>query len=127
MVALKDLINRLSSEVTTDVEQNVDVHGADFRSNYVFNSTIDGIEDADQILLIGTNPRHEAAVLNARIRKVWLAQTLKLLKPEQFDSTFESRTSVPMRQSIGKGSHRSYGKKLAGCQARPLIIVGSEA
>ena len=37
--------------------------------NYIFNSTINGIEDSDFILLIGTNPRLEATILNARIRK----------------------------------------------------------
>jgi NADH dehydrogenase (ubiquinone) Fe-S protein 1 len=41
----------------------------DLRSNYLFNGTIVGIEQADLILLIGTNPRYEAPVLNARIRK----------------------------------------------------------
>ena len=39
------------------------------RAGYLFNSGIAGIDRADAILLIGTNPRHEAAVLNARIRK----------------------------------------------------------
>ena len=37
----------------------------------MFNATIEGIEQADAILLVGTNPRLEAAVLNARIRKRW--------------------------------------------------------
>ena len=37
--------------------------------NYIFNSSIKGIEESDLILLIGTNPRHEATMLNARIRK----------------------------------------------------------
>ena len=41
------------------------------KSNYIFNSSIKGIEDSDLILLIGTNPRHEATMLNARIRKVF--------------------------------------------------------
>lgn len=128
MVALKDLINRLGSEnVTTDVEQNVDVHGADFRSNYVFNSTIDGIEDADQILLIGTNPRHEAAVLNARIRKVWLRSDLEIAQVgEQFDSTFDVKNLGTDVKALEKALTGAYGKKLAGAK-RPLIIVGSGA
>ncbi|MEM6824181.1 MAG: NADH-quinone oxidoreductase subunit NuoG [Pseudomonadota bacterium] len=42
------------------------------RSGYVGTATIEEIEDADRILLIGTNPRAEAPVLNARIRKAWL-------------------------------------------------------
>ena len=45
------------------------------RAGYLFNSTIAGIEQADAILLIGTNPRLEAPVLNARIRKRWLRAT----------------------------------------------------
>ena len=43
------------------------------RAGYIFNSTIAGIEDADAIMLIGTNPRLEAPVLNARIRKRYLS------------------------------------------------------
>ena len=39
--------------------------------NYLFNSTINGIEKSDLILLIGCNPRHEATILNARIRKAF--------------------------------------------------------
>ena len=41
------------------------------RAGYLFNATIAGIETADALLLVGTNPRREAAVLNARIRKRW--------------------------------------------------------
>src|SRR5690606_26544936 len=41
------------------------------RSSYIFNPTIDGIESADAVLIIGSNPRFEASVLNARIRKRW--------------------------------------------------------
>ncbi len=46
------------------------------RAGYLFNSTIAGIEEADAIMLIGTNPRLEAPVLNARIRKRWLKGNL---------------------------------------------------
>ncbi|WP_119268982.1 NADH-quinone oxidoreductase subunit NuoG [Taklimakanibacter deserti] len=42
------------------------------RAGYLFNTTIAGIEEADSIVLIGTNPRFEASVLNARIRKRWI-------------------------------------------------------
>lgn len=43
-----------------------------FRANYLFNDKINSIEEADVILLVGTNPRYEAPVLNARIRKSFL-------------------------------------------------------
>ena len=49
------------------------------RENYLFNSTINGIEESDLILLIGTNPRFEATMLNARIRKAYLNNNTKII------------------------------------------------
>ena len=49
------------------------------RENYLFNSSINGIEEADFILLIGTNPRYEATILNARIRKAYLQNKTKII------------------------------------------------
>ena len=49
------------------------------RENYLFNSTINGIEEFDLILLIGTNPRYEATMLNARIRKSYLKNKTKII------------------------------------------------
>lgn len=54
----------------------LDGSGTDLRSNYLLNSRISGIEEADCLLLIGTNPRFEAPVLNARIRKAWINNDL---------------------------------------------------
>lgn len=125
MTALKDLANRLGSEnTTTDVKQ-VALSGVDVRSNYVFGSTIDGIEDADQILLVGTNPRHEAAVLNARIRKVWLRLDLEIAHVgQEFDSTFNMTRLGVSAKDLASALAGSYGKKLAGAK-RPMIVIGS--
>ena len=49
------------------------------RENYLFNSTINGIEETDLILLIGTNPRFEATMVNARIRKAYLNNNTKII------------------------------------------------
>ena len=49
------------------------------RENYLFNSTINGIEESDLIILIGTNPRFEATMLNARIRKAYLNNNVKII------------------------------------------------
>ncbi|KAJ1562753.1 hypothetical protein HK405_008345, partial [Cladochytrium tenue] len=78
LVVLKDLLNKLGSENLTLDGGNMDrlpVATTDFRSNYILNSTINGVETADAILLVGTNPRHEAAILNTRIRKAFLNGT----------------------------------------------------
>ena len=48
--------------------------------NYIFNSSIKGIEDTDLILLVGTNPRHEATILNARIRKTFVNKKFQFIQ-----------------------------------------------
>ena len=69
--------------------EKIDVKNYDFREkpfylnysnkiNYIFNSSINGIEEADCIILIGSNPRHEATMVNARIRKSFLNKKLPI-------------------------------------------------
>ncbi|KAI3483449.1 hypothetical protein L1887_53676 [Cichorium endivia] len=93
MVLLKDLVNKLGSDNLATDQINGDkapIHGADLRSNYTFNSTIAGIEEADVLLLVGTNPRHEAAIVNTRIRKAYLHTGLDVgLIGEKVDLTYE--------------------------------------
>ena len=61
-----------------DCRQDGTALGAGPRESWLFNSTIAGLEAADALLLIGTNPRLEAAVLNARIRKMWLSGKIRI-------------------------------------------------
>ena len=72
MLALRDLMAALGSP-NVDCRQDGAQHDASRREFYTFNTTIAGIEEADALLLIGCNPRREAPVINARIRKRWLA------------------------------------------------------
>lgn len=79
LVALKDLLNKLGSEALCTEEifpQEEGSTGTDFRSNYLLNTGIAGVEEADLALLIGTNPRYEAPLLNARLRKCWIHNEL---------------------------------------------------
>ena len=72
MFALKALMDRLGV-VNLDCRQDGSKLDPKFgRASYLFNSTIAGIDEADAILIVGSNPRLEAPVLNARIRKRWL-------------------------------------------------------
>jgi NADH-quinone oxidoreductase subunit G len=70
MVMVRELAAALGTP-NVDCRQDGSRLGYGPRGSWLFNSTIAGIEQADAILLIGTNPRHEAPVLNARIRKRW--------------------------------------------------------
>ncbi|ODV63461.1 NADH-quinone oxidoreductase subunit G family protein [Ascoidea rubescens DSM 1968] len=128
LVALKDLVNRLGSENLAIDTPNGNLpppSGNDIRSSYIFNSTIEGIEDADQILLIGTNPRHEAAVLNARIRKVWLRSNLEIASiGQEFESTFDLTHLGGNANALQSALDGDYGKKLVNAK-KPLIIIGS--
>lgn len=69
ITALKDFMNRLNSD-SFEVRQtgNLKVN-SDLRANYLMNSRITGVEDADVLLLVGCNPKYEAPVLNSRILK----------------------------------------------------------
>jgi NADH-quinone oxidoreductase subunit G len=71
MLALKDLMGKLGSP-NLDCRQDGAQLDAATRAGYLFNTTIAGIEQADACLLVGTNPRREAAIVNARLRKRWL-------------------------------------------------------
>ncbi|KAF5350664.1 hypothetical protein D9756_008524 [Leucocoprinus leucothites] len=133
LVALKDLANRLNSDNLTLDQTNghlSPVHGVDVRSNYLFNSTIPGVEEADAILLVGTNPRHEAAVLNSRIRKSWLHTPLEVgFVGERADTTYGYEYLGGDANALetfvsGKAPESAFTKKWKEAK-KPLIIVGS--
>ncbi|THW60089.1 NADH-quinone oxidoreductase [Aureobasidium pullulans] len=128
LVAAKDLANRLGSEnLALDQPQGDSplAHGIDVRANYTFNSKIIGVEEADAILLVGTNPRHEAAVLNARIRKQWIRSDLEVgLVGEDFESTFEYENLGANANALKSALSGPFAEKLKNAE-RPMIIVGS--
>jgi NADH-quinone oxidoreductase subunit G len=71
MFALKDLMSRLGVENFDSRQDGTALDPRWGRATYLFNATIAGIERADALVIVGANPRKEAAVLNARIRKRW--------------------------------------------------------
>ena len=82
------------------------------RENYIFNSTINGIEETDLIFLIGTNPRYEATILNARIRKTYLNNNTKIFSlNENGDLTYPYESLDGQTQTlknIFEGTHNFY-------------------
>ncbi len=99
------------------------------RASYLFNSTIEGIDEADAILLVGTNPRVEAAVLNARIRKRWLQGGLKVgLIGATADLTYDCSylgAGPATLLEVQDGRH-PFAEVLSKAK-RPMIIVGQAA
>ena len=90
MFALKDLLVRLGS-INFDCRQDGTTLDPRWgRSSYLFNATIPGIDDADGLMIVGSNPRKEAPVLNARIRKRWRTGGLKIgVIGERADLTYD--------------------------------------
>jgi NADH-quinone oxidoreductase subunit G len=99
------------------------------RAGYLFNSGISGIDQADAILLIGTNPRTEAAVLNARLRKAWRLRNAAIgVIGEQVDLTYHYRYLGAGPESLSQlaGSRDPFFGTLKNAKS-PLIVVGQGA
>jgi NADH-quinone oxidoreductase subunit G len=123
MKATLDLFRALGSP-NTDCRADGAQIGGGARQEYLFNSTIAGIDQADAILLVGTNPRVEAPVLNARIRKAWLRGAEIGVVGEAVDLTYRYA-------HIGAGADAlsqlgAFGDVLKNAQ-RPMVIVGAGA
>ncbi len=128
MVALKDM---MATQGARNLECRVD--GARFdasvRAGYLFNAGIAGIEQADAILLVGTNPRWEGAMVNARIRKAWRNSRVKIgLIGESCDLTYPCTNIGAGPESLqalerGQGS---FADALANAK-NPMIIIGMGA
>ena len=128
MLALKRLMNNLGSP---HLECRQD--GAQFdtraRAGYLFNTTIAGIEQADAILLIGTNPRLEAPLVNARIRKRFLKGGITIASiGESYDLTYPVQNlgdSARILEQLADGRH-AFSDTLKNAK-NPMIIIGTGA
>jgi NADH-quinone oxidoreductase subunit G len=90
MFALKELMGRLGVGNIDCRQDGAALDPALGRASYLFNATVAGIEQADGLMIIGANPRKEAPVLNARIRKRWRNANLKIgVIGEKADLTYD--------------------------------------
>ena len=133
MFALKDLMTRLDVKSIDCRQDGAKLNPAQGRSSYLFNSTIAGIDEADAILLVGTNPRSEAAVLNGRIHKRYrqggpdgglkvglIGEQLSLSYPYEYLGAGPQTLA-----DLAEGNH-SFAQVLKDAQ-RPMVIVGAGA
>jgi NADH-quinone oxidoreductase subunit G len=128
MFALKDLLAKCGSS-------NLAVQGGDAfdagagRSSYIFNPTIAGVDQADALLIVGGNPRKEAAVLNARIRKRWRTGKLRIaLVGDKADLTYHYDYLGAGPDSLGElaGGKGAFLDVLKGA-THPMVVVGAGA
>ena len=128
MLALKDLMASVGS-TNVDCRQDGARLDATRRDFYSFNTSIAGIEAADAVLLVGTNPRREAPVLNARIRKACVANNMPVgVIGEAADLTYKSThlgNDPALINALHDGSH-PFAETLKNAK-KPLIVVGQAA
>jgi NADH-quinone oxidoreductase subunit G len=128
MFALKDLLSRYPC-VNFSVQGGDAFDPAAGRASYIFNPTIAGIDQADALLIIGSNPRKEAAVLNARIRKRWRSGQLKIgLIGEQAELTYAydylgAGTDSLLELAGGGGAFADVLKNAK----HPIVLIGAGA
>jgi NADH-quinone oxidoreductase subunit G len=128
MKALKDLMAALGS-ANLDCRQDGAKLDAGCRAGYLFNSTIAGIEQADAVLLIGSNPRWEAPLVNTRLRKRYLRGGLKVGQiGEAVDLTYQvddlgAGPETLQQLADGQGA---FAETLRAAD-RPALILGMGA
>ncbi len=127
VMALKDLMDKLGSP-NIDCRQDGAKIDPTLRAGYIFNSGIAGIDEADAILIVGSNPRREAALINARIRKRYLTGKVKIgLIGEQAQLTYKYDylgAGPATLKDIAEG--RGFAEVLKAAQ-KPMLILGQGA
>lgn len=124
MLLLKELFHNLGSK-NIDCRQYGEKIDNKNRADYIFNTTIAGIEKADLCLIIGANPRKEAAILNARIRK---ASMKVALIGTQVDLTYKYNylgNELKILEDILSGKH-PFSQELKSA-SHPILILGTQA
>jgi NADH-quinone oxidoreductase subunit G len=123
MYALKLLLGSLGS-AAIDCRQDLAALDPSLgRASYLFNSGVAAIEDADALLIVGSNPRLESPVLNARIRKRWLRGgfTVTLVGPPA-DLTYKTSVAGAGPDAIAEAAQRAFAGK-----QKPMLILGQGA
>ena len=96
------------------------------RENYLFNSSINGIEQADFVFIAGANPRYEATILNARIRKAYLNNNTKIISLNDIgDLTYPYQSLDGQTQTLNDilEETNEISKDIIGSK-KPIIIIG---
>ena len=127
-LSFKKFFSVLKSNNLDFRERNLYINPSE-KSNYIFNSSIKGIEETDLILLVGTNPRHEATMLNARIRKIFAKKQVPIYSiGNPGDLTYKYTIIGNKVEDINKILNNSsdFSKKILSSK-KPLVIIGESA
>ena len=127
-LAFKKLFKVLNSNNLEFREKKFYINSTN-KINYIFNSSIKGIEESDLILLVGTNPRHEATMLNVRIRKTFVQKGISIFSIGNpgdltYDYTIIGNKTDDIKKILNK--ENEFSKKLLSAK-KPIVIIGESA
>ena len=127
-LAFKKFFELLGSNNLEFREKKFYINSED-KMNYLFNSSINGIEKSDLILLVGCNPRHEATILNARIRKAFRNNKTPIFSiGNPGDQTYEYKIIGDNTQTIKDIIEEKHEfNRVFDTAKKPLIIIGESA
>ena len=124
-LGFKKLFNLIKSNNLEFREKKFYINSSE-KINYIFNSSINGIEQSDLILLIGTNPRNEASMLNARIRKAFVQKKVPIFSiGDPGDLTYDYKIIGDKTDEIKKiiNNESELSNKILSAK-NPIIIIG---
>jgi len=126
LFAIKEFFEKIIKSKNLDSRSNDYYVNSSDRKNYIFNSKIEGLEESDLIILVGTNPRFEATILNSRIRKAYLKNKTSIYSVGDVgDLTYpytilDNNTKVI--KDIVSNKHEVSNKIIHA--KKPIIIIG---
>jgi NADH-quinone oxidoreductase subunit G len=123
--SFKNLLKKIGSNNFDFREKKIYIDPTD-KTNYLFNSSIQNIDESDLVLLIGTNPRHEATMVNARIRKAFVKNKVPIYSIGNpgdltYDYTLLGEDAKDIKNIFDKKSEIS--RKLENAK-KPIFIIG---
>ena len=126
LYSFKEFFNKCLDSTNIESRNDHSYLNTEKRENYLFNATINNIEESDFIFLIGTNPRYEATILNARIRKSYLQNKTNIVSLNNLGDLTYPYNSLNGNTDIIKEiiEDRHEVSKMIKDSKKPLIILG---
>ncbi len=129
LFSIKELFNKILNCKNLDSRPVKTYVNNSSRTNYIFNTQISNIEKSDFILLVGTNPRHEATILNSRIRKSYLKNNMEIYSLNDVgDLTYPYKVISSNTDELKKIvlNEHEVSKKIISAK-NPIVIFGQSA
>ncbi len=129
MYIFKEFFFKILKSNNYEIRNNFAYLNSEKRENYLFNSKLNGIEESDLIILIGTNPRYEATILNARIRKAYIKNNIEIFSLGNLgDLTYPYKILINKTETIQDiiNNKHELSEKIKKSK-KPMIIIGQSA